>query len=111
MQIMQNHPIPTTLLKKVLPGMIGPITSILNISITTGIFAQTWKTAIICPLVKKAELALQLSNFRPVSNLSFLSRVVECAYFSNSISTTRTKISFQIIKVLIMLTIGVGLLW
>ena len=32
-------PIPTTLLKKVLPSMIGPITSLVNNSITTGIFA------------------------------------------------------------------------
>ena len=72
-------PIPTTLLKKVLPSVIGPITSIVNNSITTGIFAMTWKTAIICLLLKKAGLTLQLSNFRPVSNLSFLSQVVECA--------------------------------
>ena len=72
-------PIPTILLKKVLPSVIGPITSIVNNSNTTGIFAQSWKTAIICPLLKKAGLALHLSNFRPVSNLSFLSHVVECA--------------------------------
>ena len=72
-------PIPTTHLKMVLPSVIRPITSIVNYSITTGIFAQTWKTAIIHLLLKKAGLALQLSNFRPVSNLSFLSQVVECA--------------------------------
>ena len=35
--------------------------------------------AIIWPLLKKAGLALILSNFHPVSNLSFLSKVVECA--------------------------------
>ena len=34
---------------------------------------------IIHPLLKKAGLALLLSNFRPVGNLSFLSRVTECA--------------------------------
>ena len=72
-------PIPTTLLKKVLPSVIGPITAIVNCSITQGIFAQHWKMAIIWPLLKKAGLALILSNFHPVSNLSFLSKVVECA--------------------------------
>ena len=72
-------PIPTTLLKKVLPSVIGPITSIVNNSITTGIFTMTWRTAIICLLLKKAGLTLQLSNFRPVSNLIFLSWVVESA--------------------------------
>ena len=40
-------PIPTTLLKKVLPSVIGPITAIVNCSITQGIFAQHWKMAII----------------------------------------------------------------
>ena len=72
-------PMPTTLLKKVLPSVIRPITSIVNDSITKGIFAMTWKTAIIHPLLKKSGLALQLNNFRLVSNLSFLSCVVEGA--------------------------------
>ena len=72
-------PIPTKILKKVLPSVIGLITSIVNNSITTGIFAQSWKTAIVHPILKKAGLALQLSNFRTVSNLSILSHVVEYA--------------------------------
>ena len=72
-------PIPTALLKEVLPSVSGPITSMVNNSITTGIFAQSWKTAIICSLLKKVDLALQLSNFRSFSNLSSLSHGVECA--------------------------------
>ena len=74
-------PVPTILLKKVLPSVIGPITSIVNNSFTTDISVQSWKTVIISPLLKKAGLALQLSNFRPVSSLSFLCHVVECAIF------------------------------
>ena len=70
-------PIPTTLLIEILPSIIKPITQIVNTSLTEGIFAKSWKTVIICPLLKKAGLALLLSNFRPVSNLSFLSRVTE----------------------------------
>ena len=72
-------PIPTMLLKEILPSIIKPITQIVNTSLTKGIFAKSWKTAIVHPLLKKAGLALLLSNFRPVSNLSFLSRVTECA--------------------------------
>ena len=72
-------PIPAQILKRVLPSVIGLITLIVNSSITTGIFAHSWKTAIVHPILKKAGLALQLSNFRPVSNLSFLSHMVECA--------------------------------
>ena len=65
--------------KEILPSIIKPITQIVNTSLTKGILAKLWKTAIIHPLLKKAGLALPLSNFRPVSNLSFLSRVTECA--------------------------------
>ena len=72
-------PIPTTLLKEILPSIIKPITQIVNTSLTEGIFAKSWKTAIIHPLLKKTGLALLLSNFRPVSNLSSLSRVTLCA--------------------------------
>ena len=35
-------PMPTALLKKMLPSVIRPITSIVNSSITKGIFAMTW---------------------------------------------------------------------
>ena len=59
--------------------MIGLSTLIGNNSIITEIFAHSWKTIIVHPILKKVGLALQLSNFRPVSNFSFLSHVVECA--------------------------------
>ena len=64
-------PLPTTLLKEILPGVIGPLTKIINVSLIQGIFADTWKVAIIRPLIKKLGLDLLLSNYRPVSNLSF----------------------------------------
>ena len=69
--------IPTTTLKQVLDTVIGPITSIVNVSLEKGIFASKWKTAIVHPILKKVGLDLMLSNFRPVSNLSFISEVVE----------------------------------
>ena len=37
-----------------------------------------WKTSIVRPLLKKAGLVLINKNYRPVSNLSFLSKLVEC---------------------------------
>ena len=44
--------IPTNLLKELLPSCIGTITHIVNTSLTKGIFANNWKTAIVCPLLK-----------------------------------------------------------
>ena len=43
----------------------------------SGIFVFKWKTAIVHPLLKKAGLVFILSNFRPVSNLSFISKLVK----------------------------------
>ena len=45
--------IPNTLLKEILPDVISVITKIVNISLTTGPFSQSWKPAVICPLLKK----------------------------------------------------------
>ena len=70
-------PIPTTLLKRLLPWIIDIITDIINESITTGIFPMEWKIAIIRLLLKKLGLTLIHHNYRPVSNLPFLSKVVE----------------------------------
>ena len=69
--------IPTRTLKQVLNSVIEPITRIVNVSLENGIFASKWKTAIVHPILKKASSDLILSNFRPVSNLSFISKVVE----------------------------------
>ena len=69
--------IPTTLLKQILPDVISIITKIVNISLTTGAFSQSLKTAVTCPLLKKVGLDLIPKNYRQVSNLGFLSKVVE----------------------------------
>ena len=45
-----------------------------------GIFVEEWKTAIVHPLLKKVGSEVIPSYYRPVSNLSFLSKLLEkCA--------------------------------
>ena len=58
-----------TLLKKLLPYIIKPITYLINISLSNRVFAANWKTAIIKPLLKKPGLELMTKNYRLVSNL------------------------------------------
>ena len=70
-------PIPTTLLKDILPSIIKPIANIINISMLFGVFPKTWKVAAIKPLLKKIGLDLIPQNYCLVSNLSFLSKVLE----------------------------------
>ena len=67
------------LLKGILPSVIEPITKIVNTSLQQGIFSKHWKVAIIRQLLKKIGLELTTSNYRLVSNLTFLSKVFEKA--------------------------------
>ena len=72
--------LPTRLLKQCIEDILPTITNLVNISLQEGIFASEWKTSIIRPLLKKANLDPILSNYHPVSNLSFLSKLLEkCA--------------------------------
>ena len=71
-------PIPTWLLKKCLPVLLPTITRIVNMSLTSGTFPSSFKHSIVSPLLKKPSLDKEnLSNYRPISNLSFLSKLTE----------------------------------
>jgi hypothetical protein len=71
-------PIPTSLLRNVLPSLAPAITEIVNSVLSSGEFPNDLKSAIVQPLLKKSSLDCEiLKNFRPVSNLSFLSKVIE----------------------------------
>ena len=70
--------IPTTVLKKMLPVLIPFITRIVNLSLSDGHFSMKWKMAVVRPLLKKLGLELLHTNFRPVSNLTFMSKIIEC---------------------------------
>ena len=67
----------TQVLKGILPLIITPLTTLINLALEEGIFTETWKVAIIWPLIKKLGFELVYSNYRHVTNLPFLSKVVE----------------------------------
>lgn len=76
----QLDPMPTSLIMECLPELLPSISKIVNDSLLTGIFPQSFKEAIIRPSFKGKELDPEdLSSYRPVSNLSFISKVVEKA--------------------------------
>ena len=71
-------PIPTSVLKKCLPVLAQTITNIVNLSLSTGCFPSNFKQSVVTPLLKKPSLEKENSaNYRPISNLSFLSKLVE----------------------------------
>ena len=71
-------PIPTTLLKDCDDQLSPVVTNIVNSSFSSNIFPSSLKTALVKPLLKKATLDKNnLTNYRPISNLPFLSKVIE----------------------------------
>ena len=71
-------PILTNILKALLDILIKPITTIINLSLESGTFPLSFKEAHVTPLLKKSNLPVNnLKNYRPVSNLSFISKIIE----------------------------------
>ena len=64
-------------LVKDMSNLLSPFIALLvNKSLTTGCFPAEFKEAIIRPLLKREGLDLSdLKNYRPVSNLPFLSKL------------------------------------
>jgi len=69
---------PTWLVKD-MGRLLSPFIALLfNKSLTSGIFTSDFKHAVVRPLLKKDGLDVSdPKNFRPVSNLSFLSKLLE----------------------------------
>ena len=63
-------------LKDSLPVLAFYLTVIINTSIITGVVPDKWKHAIVCPLLKQGDVE-DPSNYRPISLLSVLSKILE----------------------------------
>ena len=71
-------PIPTWLLKRCSAELVPVITVMINASVTSSHVPADFKHAIVKPLLKKPTLDKDiLNNYRPVSNLPFISKLVE----------------------------------
>ena len=71
-------PIPTWMLKQNINIFVPVITKIVNMSLEYATFPSHFKNVLVSPLIKKPPLdADNLKNFRPVSNLCFISKIAE----------------------------------
>ena len=71
-------PIPTWLLEICINELLPILTAVINSSLSTGEFPEQCKHAIVRPLLKKDNLDPdKLKNYRPVSNLHFISKIIE----------------------------------
>ena len=91
--------IPTFLLKLCF-NELGPIiTNLVNLSLSEGIFPSSFKQALVQPLLKKPSLSTDdLNNFRPISNLIFISKILErvvASRIQSHLSSNSLSSSFQ----------------
>ena len=70
--------LPASVLTKCLQRLLPVITDIVNRSLDEALMPNSLKTALIIPLLKKTNLDTEdFKNFRPVTNLPFVSKLIE----------------------------------
>ena len=85
-------PLPTSLLKECLDLLVPIITKIINKSFAESHVPKSFKLAAVTPILKKANLIADiLKNYRPISNLPFLSKLLEKAASKQLISHKESK--------------------
>jgi hypothetical protein len=70
---------PTSLVVKSLNELLPVITCMINSSLLLGYFPPAWKSTLVDPRLKKTGQPASLSNLRPISNLQFVSKLMERA--------------------------------
>ena len=71
-------PIPSKLLIEYLHSILPSLTDLFNSSLASGIFPQCFKSALVTPILKKRCLDHDdLNNYRSVSNLCFIAKMME----------------------------------
>jgi len=70
--------LPTWLFKKGSHVVAPYLAALINLSISSSVFPSGMKQATVVPLLKKNNLNVNdIRNYRPVSNLSFISKILE----------------------------------
>ena len=83
--------LPTHLLKQHKDVVLPSITSVANSLVQSSTMPANMKSALVHPLLKKLSLPLIKKNYRPVSNLSYISKVIEqavCSQLTRHVETT-----------------------
>ena len=76
-------PLLATIMRSCYSALVPVFKTVINLSLSTGSIPEDLKIASLRPLLKKPNADCeQFSNFRPVSNLKFLSKLVEKSVFA-----------------------------
>ena len=98
-QVIWLRPITYWLVKDCIDVLVTPIVFIVNLSLSEGCFPTHFKSALVYPLLKKPTLNRDdMKNYRPVCNLSFLSKILEkvmASRLNSHINSSHTSNDYQ----------------
>ena len=79
-------PMPTSIVVQCQDILLPVLTRVINMSLNSGVFPAEWKVADVRPLAKKSNLdtCTAFENPRPVSNLSYVSKLIERTVFNQT---------------------------
>ena len=84
--------IPTSVLKDCSEELIPNLTNLFNASLTEGLVPQEWKEANVVPVLKEGD-PTNPSNYRPISLLPVISKLLERCIYDKIITYLRPKIT------------------
>ena len=77
-----------TMLREAGLSIVKPLTKLINLSLRTAIFPDSWKLAHVLPLHKKNDKS-EINNYRPISLLSCVSKIAERVVFKYTFNYIR----------------------
>ena len=80
------------LLKSCATSLVEPVTYICHLSLKINTFPADWKVHKICPIPKKGDLCL-VKNYRPISLLPILSKVLESIVYKKIVDFIRPQLN------------------
>ena len=75
---------PTQIVVECLDVLLPGLTKMINLSLESGCFPESWKHADVHPRLKKPKSEATFPNLRPISNLIFVSKLVERVVFNQT---------------------------
>ena len=79
-----QDPMPSHLVVECLDVLLPVLTRMINLSLQSGCFPDSWKHAVVHPRLKKSKAEVIFPNLRPISNLTFVSKLTERAVFNQT---------------------------
>ena len=73
-----EDPLPAPVLELVIKDLAPHILTLVNLSLSTGSVEGLIKESVVIPILKKHNLDFEiLNNFRPITNIEFISKIIE----------------------------------